>query len=364
MTRWQRPGAGLVAILLMVPLMAAGLVLVGATRVPAEAAWTVPQFVRSISGNGRPGVFPWGAQYNPVTNEVIVGDYLNNQIRRYTPDGHIIGSFYRSAPTGQPYSIAVDPRNGDIYTPEISDGQVSNKVAQYTRTGTFVKVLTLTGIDYQAWITIDGNGNLIQADSHYTNSTSNPPAVRVWRLSDGRNTKTFNVMPPGTTSATVPRIYGIDVDATGSYWLTDTLNNRILKYSAAGAFVASYGSGVFNGDARGMAVDDARNRLYVSDPTVGLVQVFNLQGQFLESLGGGAGVGPTNLGSARQPAVAPDGSLYVAEYGNARVHRFTADGDDAGFFPKPAQPAVAGQLGEPGSSSAPGGPGAPLRGTA
>ena len=282
-----------------------------------------------------------------MSNEVIVGDYLNNQIRRYSPDGKILGSFYRPNSTGQPYSIGVDPRNGDIYVPEIADGQPGNKVAQYTKDGTFVKALTLSGIDYQAWITIDGAGNLIQADSHYSNNSSNRPQVRVWRLSDGRNTKSFNIWPSGTTSSNVPRIYGIDVDAAGNFWLTDTMNNRILKYNSAGTSVSIYGNGEFNGDARGMAVDDARNRVYVSDPTVGQVRVYNLQGQFVETLGGGAGVGALNLGSARQPAVAPDGTLYVAEYGNARVHRFTPEGDDAGYFPNPAQPPVAGQFGEP-----------------
>ncbi len=328
--------------------IASGLVAVGTLTQTAEAAWAAPQFVRSVSGNGRPGVFPWGVQYNPVSNQVVVGDYLNNQVRLYTPDGKVVKSFYRADNVGQPYSIGVDPRNGDIYVPEIADGTVSNKVANYTKDGTFVRALTLSNIDYQAWITIDGSGNLIQADSHYANnSTNNPPAVRVWRLSDGKNTKTFNVLPPGTTSSTVPRIYGIDVDASGNYWLTDTFNNRILKYSSTGSYLATYGAGIFHGDARGMAIDDAHNKVYVSDATVGLVQVFNLQGQYLGSLGGGGGTGPLNLGSARQPAVAPNGTLYVAEYGNARVHRFAPDGTDAGYFPDPAQPAVAGQLGEP-----------------
>ena len=96
-----------------------------------------------------------------------------------------------------------------------------------------------------------------------------------------------------------------------------------------------------------MAVDDARNRVYVSDPTVGQVRVYNLQGQFIEASAGAPAWARSNLGSARQPAVATNGTLYVAEYGNARVHRFTPEGDDAGFFPNPAQPAVAGQFGEP-----------------
>lgn len=328
-------------------LSVTGLVVLDLSTAPAHAAWTAPQFVRSISGNGRPGMFSWGAQFNPVTNEVIVGDYLNNQIRRYSPDGRILGSFYREDNKGQPYSIAVDSRNGDIYVPEIADGGVGNRVAHYTKTGSYVRELNLSGSGYHAWISIDGSGSLFQADSHYSHTTSNPPRVRIWRLSDGQRTRQFNVLPPGTTSSTVPRIYGIDTDPSGSIWLTDTFNNRILKYSATGGYQATYGAGMFHGDARGMEIDATRNRVYVSDPTVGQVQVFNLQGQFVESLGDGAGTGPLKLGGLRQPTTGPDGTLYVAEYGNARVHRFTASGDDAGYFPDPAQPAPAGQLGQP-----------------
>lgn len=327
--------------------LASGLAVVGVVTQSAEAAWTAPQFVRSVAGNGRPGVFPWGIQYNPVSNEVIVGDYLNNQIRRYTPEGEIIGSFYRSDATGQPYSIAVDPRNGDIYVTEIADGQANNKVAHYTKDGVFVRTLTLSNSDYIAWITIDGSGNLLQADSHYVNDSSNRPRIRVWRLSDGQNTRNFNVWPSGTTSATTPRIYGIDVDAAGNVWLTDTINHRILKYSSTGTHLGTYGQEIVVPDARGMAVDDARNRLYVSVGGGGRVEAFNLQGQHVDTLGAGGGTGPLELGSPRQPTVAPDGSVYVAEFGNARVHRFAADGADAGYFPDPAQPAVAGQLGEP-----------------
>ncbi|MGB0100783.1 MAG: hypothetical protein WBP61_10935 [Nocardioides sp.] len=340
-------GNRLVARLVALLVAVGGLVAVGATTQPAEAAWSAPQFVRSVSGNGRPGVFPWGAQYNPVSNEMIVGDYLNNQIRRYSLDGRIIGSFYRSNATGQPYSIAVDPRNGDIYVPEIADGGPMNKVAHYTSDGTFVRQLTLSGIDYQAWITIDASGNLIQSDSHYANNSSNRPRVRVWRLSDGANIRNFDIWPSGTTTATTPRVYGIDVDAANNYWLTDTFNHRILKYSSTGTLLGTYGVGIVEPDARGMAIDDANNRVYVSLGGAGRVAVFNLQGQHLGNIGAGNGTGPLNLGSPRQLTVTSDGTLYVAEFGNARMHRFTVTGEDAGFFPNPAQPAMPGQLGEP-----------------
>lgn len=340
-----KPVAGLVAGL----LAAAGLTLVSPTA-PAEAAtFSVPQFVRTISGNGRPGVYPWGAQYNPVSNEVVVGDYLNNQIRRYSPEGRILGSFYRPDATGQPYSLAVHPTTGDIYVPEIADGRTSDKVAIYSKTGTFLRQMTISSSDYIAWVTLDAAGNLVVADSHYYDTLSSPPVVNVYRTSDSRRQRTFSILPPGTTSSTVPRVYGIDVDpTTGSYWMTDTWNNRILKYSSTGTFQASYSmDGIVTSDARGMELDVARNRLYVSDSGAGQLEVFDLSGAHLASLGQ-AGPGATQLRSPRQPAVDPaTGDVYVAEYGNGRVHRYTATGQDAGIFPEPAQPAVPGQLGEP-----------------
>ena len=57
----------------------------------------------------------------------------------------------------------------------------------------------------------------------------------------------------------------------------------------------------------------------------------DLQGGHIASLGA-PGAGPLELGAPRQTAVGPDGIVYVAEYGNARVHRYTPDLADAGFF--------------------------------
>src|SRR4029079_567039 len=98
--------------------------------------------------------------------------------------------------------------------------------------GTYVSELTLSGINYHAWISIDDRGHLIQADSHVGNDAGDPPAVRVWRLSDGAQVQSFNVLPPGTTSTTIPRIYGIDTDAAGSVSLTDTFHSQDIKHCA------------------------------------------------------------------------------------------------------------------------------------
>ena len=90
----------------------------GAALVAAPAAngadWEPPAFERSISGTGLAPLYAWGVQHNPVTDEVLVGDYFNYKVRRFDTDGNLLGSFGRPASErqGQPYSLAVDPRDG------------------------------------------------------------------------------------------------------------------------------------------------------------------------------------------------------------------------------------------------------------
>src|SRR5438093_8760365 len=63
----------------------------------AAGTWQLPGFVRSIGGRGEAGVYPWGMEYNPVTDEILVGDYWNFKIRRYDRvSGRQIGAFFRA----------------------------------------------------------------------------------------------------------------------------------------------------------------------------------------------------------------------------------------------------------------------------
>jgi DNA-binding beta-propeller fold protein YncE len=333
---WSLGGTGTVVAVLatLLPVLAA---------TPAEAAWSQPTLARSISGSGRPGVFPWGIQYNPVSNEILVGDYLNYQVRRYGKDGRILGSFFRPNYTGQPYSIAVDPRNGDVYVPEIiSTG--SNKVARYDKTGGYLGELTLTGSDYIAWITIDDQGYLWQSDSHTVNgSTKNPPMIRKWRLSDGLQVDSWT---PPLADRPTPRMYGIDVDAAGNVWATDTANKLIYKWSSTGALLAEYADTHLSADLRGITVDDRRGYVYVTDAAVDQIEKFSISGQWLATKGGtGSGLG--GLDAPRQTTVDTDGKLYIAEYGNARYSVLEPNGLFSGYYPDPPQPAPAGQLGQP-----------------
>lgn len=124
------------AVLLAVSMVAG--VVATATGADAQTSWTTPRYLRSIGGMGRPGVFSWGVQWNPVTNEILVADYLHFKVRRYDLNGNHLGDFWRDNAFGQPYTIGVDPTDGDIYVAELKDNPLRTGIAKYDKNGNFL----------------------------------------------------------------------------------------------------------------------------------------------------------------------------------------------------------------------------------
>jgi hypothetical protein len=134
---------------------------------------------------------------------------------------------------------------------------------------------------------------------------------------------------------------GVAVDSTDRVYLMTRGDARVLVYDRDGNFVMSWGEGIFTPRTHGITIgpDDS---VYTVDDGDHTVRKFTTDGQALMVVGtpgaasdtgydgktlksiqrGGPPFNrPTNLG------LAPDGELYVTDgYGNARVHRFSADG--------------------------------------
>ena len=106
----------------------------------------------------------------------------------------------------------------------------------------------------------------------------------------------------------------------------------VLVFDRDGTLVASWGKD-FLEDAHGMTIgpdptDGGAERLWLVDRRPHVVQKCTLAGTVLQTLGTRGSAGdqipfnrPTDV------SLAPNGDLYVSDgYGNARVHRFAADG--------------------------------------
>ncbi len=136
-------------------------------------------------------------------------------------------------------------------------------------------------------------------------------------------------------------VSGVAVDSKDRVYVLTRGDHRVIVYERDGTFVTSWGEDVFTPRTHGITIgpDDA---VYCTDDGDHTVRKFTTDGTLQMTLGdpgrpsdtgydgrtvdsvvraGPPFNRPTNL------SVAPNGELYVSDgYGNARVHRFSADG--------------------------------------
>jgi DNA-binding beta-propeller fold protein YncE len=318
---------------------------------PASAAWSPPGFVRSIGGRGEAGVYPFGAAYNPFSDEILIGDYWNYWVRRYDTAGSPLGSFYRNASQrrGQPYAVAVDPRDGHVYVTEIAEGKPIGYVSHWDAAGNFVGELFLDEVRYHAWATVDDEGFLYVADSHPSlHDATRPPQIRKYDLDD-TTTQVTSWGTWGSGPGQIRLLHGLDVAPNGNVYAADAYNKTVHVWDADGSWLFDFGSkgtglGQFTGDLRGLAIDDVNGWVYVVDAQAAEIEKFDLAGNPIAHWGSeGQGAGQFADGG-RGIAVDGDGHVWVSDFGNFRIFELSSTGTLLGTYPAPAQPPAPGSF--------------------
>jgi DNA-binding beta-propeller fold protein YncE len=138
-------------------------------------------------------------------------------------------------------------------------------------------------------------------------------------------------------------VAGVATDSHDRVYVFNRSEHPVMVYDADGTFLTSWGEGVFT---RPHGITIHHDVVYCADDTDHTVRVLTLDGQLLHTLGtlnepsdsGYSPEGPTNLLSINRGAgpfnrptrlsVSPiTNELYVSDgYGNARIHRFSAEG--------------------------------------
>jgi len=134
---------------------------------------------------------------------------------------------------------------------------------------------------------------------------------------------------------------GVAVDSKDNVYLMTRQDARVIVYDREGHFLRSWGEDIFTPRTHGIAigpddmvysVDDGDHTVRKFTPEGKQVMLIGAPGKASDTGYDGKSHGSIKRGGPpfNRPtdvAVAPNGELYVCDgYGNARVHRFTADG--------------------------------------
>lgn len=135
-------------------------------------------------------------------------------------------------------------------------------------------------------------------------------------------------------------VAGVATDSRDRVYVFNRGEHPMIVFDADGNFLDAWGEGLFT-NAHGIYIgpDD---RIYAADNFDHTVRIFSPDGTLLQTLGEKDQPSDTGFVPGRTPvqyggdpfnrvtnvALDSTGSLYVADgYGNARVHKFTADGE-------------------------------------
>jgi hypothetical protein len=211
------------------------------------------------------------------------------------------------------YGIEVDS-SGNVYVADTGN----NRIQKFTSTGTFL-----------GWWGYD--------DQYYTGWHS-PSSQRI------------GVVGTGDGQFSLP--WGIAIDNSGNIYVADAGNARIQKFTSGATFITNWGS-PGSGDGqfsymRGIEIDSSGN-IYVADANNYRIQKFASTGAFLGWWGlddqnytgwhnpdsqriGVVGTGDGQFNHPEGVAVDAFGYVYVTDFDNNRVQKFTSTGTFLGWW--------------------------------
>lgn len=126
-------------------------------------------------------------------------------------------------------------------------------------------------------------------------------------------------------------VVDVVVDRNDRVYVFTRGEHPVIVFDRDGGFITSWGEGIFN-RPHGLTLGPDGETLWCTDDEAHCIYKFNLDGELLMTIGTpGQGAAPHSGEPFNKPtkiAFAPDsGDLYISDgYGNARVHKYTADG--------------------------------------
>ena len=231
------------------------------------------------------------------------------------------------------WGIAADG-SGNIY---VGESGSTTRIQKFDASGNFISVFVdNTDISNAAGMAFDAKGNLYVADSGYQQ-------VRIFNPS---GSLVMAIGSPGAADGQFASPRGLAFDSAGNFYVADYGNDRVQKFGPDGAYLGQW----HVASPSGIAIDPndtvytasaSDNRLYKTTTTGMLVQSW-----------GGAGTAHGQLNGPQGVAITSTGLLYVVDQGNSRIQGFDtagtyktqwgSSGTAVGQFSKPQFIAVGG----------------------
>ncbi len=280
------------------------------------------------------GVGPAPGQFNGpagiaigADGSILVAEHGNHRVQRFSASGLPVAEWGRkgSGPAEfvNPYGIAIGA-DGRIFVAD----RGNNRVQLFSPTGKPLAEWGRAGKDPGQFLApeglaLDQSGNVYVGE--YGNNrvqklAASGDPVASWGATGGRGGA-----GPGEFNWPV----GFAIEPSGSLVIADWGNDRIQRISAAGAPMSQWGrkgtlAGEF-GNPNGVAIDPS-GRIWVTEYSNCRVQVLSPEGRPLAQFSAtgmrpGKGVGEFTY--PRGIAIDAGGAVYVTEFGNNRIQRFT-----------------------------------------
>lgn len=217
------------------------------------------------------------------TGQIYIVDGVNNRIRIYNSEGTPLSAFgAQGAGAGEfKYPLGIDVGDsGRVYVADSGN----HRVQILDRAGKFIAQIKLAPTSNHPAdptdVAVDETRNrcyIVDNDNH---------RILVYDLSTLQLLDSYGT--PGTGKRAFRYPFLIALDKQHYLYIVDVINTRVQVLNPEGLFVNFIGGwGVEKGEffrPKGVAVDQ-KDRIYVSDSYVGVIQIFTATGQFYAAIG-------------------------------------------------------------------------------
>ena len=255
--------------------------------------------------------------------DLWVGDYGNNRVEEFTPEG-VPKASYGTSGSGTAKlefegvaGIAINQSTGNVYVADVR----GNRIEELSSKGSFIRAFGKYG---------EGPGEF----NTPLGLAVEPSTGNLWVADEG-NDRVQEFSPEGTFKAAYGS-YGSEplhfkaptgVALSGGHlYITDSGNDRVQQISSSGAYEGEFGSkGGTYGELElpaAIATDSTSGDLYVVDSGNTRVERFSPSGEFLTAFGAKGG-GPGQFESPEGLTVGASGAVYVTDGDSDHVEKWT-----------------------------------------